>query len=173
LTGVAGLVVVAELDGKLAITKALDGRVGAFKQRGRGLSAGELLVAMASCQLAGGNHLVSLDRQRADAAGQRLAAVAAPASTTAAGLARRFRLEQFAGIETAIGEVNERVLGLVGQVRRSALKNRFRAVGDRCLEGVRSPGPHVRYLGTMARGGGDGHDPRGETPGALEDRPGN
>lgn len=121
LTGAAGLVAVAELDRKLALTAALDRRVAGIKQRNRGLSAGELLVAVASCQLADGDHLVSLDRQRADVAGQRLVAVPTPASTTAAGLARRFEAEHFAGIETAIGEVNERVLHLVGQVRRSAL----------------------------------------------------
>jgi hypothetical protein len=47
LTGAAGLVAVAELDGKLAVTEALDGRAGPFKQRDRGLPAVELLIAMA------------------------------------------------------------------------------------------------------------------------------
>jgi hypothetical protein len=125
LTGAAGLVAVAELDGKLALADTLSARAGRIKQRDRGLPAGELLVAVASCQLAGGDHLVSLDRQRADAAGQALVAVPTPvptpASTTAAGLARTFNPEHFAGIESAIGEVNQRVLGLAGQVRRSRL----------------------------------------------------
>src|ERR1700737_4354162 len=99
LTGAAGLVAVAELDRKLALTATLDGRVAGIKQRDRGVSAGELLVAVASCQLGDGDHLVSLARQRADAAGQRLVAVPTPASTTAAGLARRFGPQHFAGIE--------------------------------------------------------------------------
>jgi hypothetical protein len=55
-----------------------------FKQRGRGLSAGQTLTAIASCQLAGGDHLVSLDRRRADTAGQELQPVPTPASTTTA-----------------------------------------------------------------------------------------
>jgi hypothetical protein len=121
LTGVSGLVAVDELVGKLALTQTLDEAIGAFKQRERGLSAGELLVAVASCQLAGGDHLVSLDRLRADAAGQRLMSLKTPPASTAAGLAKRFTSDRLAGIETAIGQVNTRVLGLVGQVRRSAL----------------------------------------------------
>jgi hypothetical protein len=121
LTGVSGLAAVDELAGKLALPRTLDAAVGEFKQRDRGLSAGELLVAVASCQLAGGDHLVSLDRLAADTAGQRLQRVPTPAASTAAGLAKRFTPEHFAGIETAIGQVNTRVLDLVGQVRRSAL----------------------------------------------------
>jgi hypothetical protein len=45
----------------------------------------------------------------------------APASTTAAGLARRFGAAQLAGIGAGVAAVNARVLGLTGQVRRSAL----------------------------------------------------
>jgi hypothetical protein len=122
LTGASGLVAVAELDAKLAVTATLDEYIGPIKRRDRGLSAGGLLASMASCQLAGGDHLVSLDRHRADVAGQRLTGVARPPSTTAAGLARRFGPAQLAGIETAIGQINARVLGLVPRVRRSALE---------------------------------------------------
>jgi hypothetical protein len=121
LTGVSGLAAVDALVGRLGLAGALDAAVGEFKQRDRGLSAGELLVAVASCQLAGGDHLVSLDRLRDDAAGQRLRQIKTPAASTAAGLARRFTTDDFAGIGTAIGQVNAAVLGLVGQVRRSAL----------------------------------------------------
>jgi hypothetical protein len=121
LTGSSGLVAVAELDARLGIVKCLDAGIGPIKERDRGLSAGELVTAMVCAQLAGEDHLVGLDRQRADVAGQRLCPVPAPASTTAAGLARRFTDAQLAGIETAVGQVNARVLALVGQVRRSAL----------------------------------------------------
>jgi len=99
----------------------LDAGIGAIKVRDRGLSGGQLLMAMASCQLAGGDHLASLDRRRADTAGQRLEAVPTPPSRTAGGLARRFGPEALAGIESAIGVVNAQVVGRVGQVRRSAL----------------------------------------------------
>lgn len=110
-----------ELDRVLALTRTLDEHLPAFKERDRGLSAGGTLTAIASCQLAGGDHLVSLDRRRADVAGQELEPVPTPASTTAAGLAKRFTEETFTGIETAVAALNARALGLVGQVRASAL----------------------------------------------------
>ncbi|HET9654992.1 MAG TPA: IS1380 family transposase [Kineosporiaceae bacterium] len=121
LTGSAGVAAVAEVDRVLGLTKCLDRRIPGFKQRDRGLTAGQTLTAIASCQLAGGDHLVSLDARRADTAGQELEPVPTPASTTATGLAKRFTASQFAGIEAGVALVNTRVLGLVGQVRRSAL----------------------------------------------------
>jgi len=121
LTGSSGVVAVCEADRVLGLTKILDRHLPGFKQRDRGLTAGQTLTAIASCQLAGGDHLVSLDRRRADTAGQELEPVATPASTTAAGLAKRFTTSAFAGIEAAVAEVNARALALVGQVRRSAL----------------------------------------------------
>ena len=72
----------------LGLTGTLDGRLGALKQRRRGLSGGQLLVSIASAQLTGTDHLVGLDRRRADAAGQALEPAPTPASTTAAGIAR-------------------------------------------------------------------------------------
>ena len=110
-----------EVDRVLGLTAALERGVGAVKQRCRGLSGGQLLTALASAQLTGADFLVRLDERREDVAGQQLEPVPTPASTTAAGIARRFGLEQLRGIESAIGEANERVVSLVGQVRRSAL----------------------------------------------------
>ncbi|HVI34619.1 MAG TPA: transposase, partial [Gaiellales bacterium] len=110
-----------EADRVLGLTAALERGVGAVKQRRRGLSGGQLLIALASAQLTGADFLVRLDERRLDLAGQELEPVPTPASTTAAGIARRFTTEHLRGIETAIGEVNNRVVSLVGQVRRSAL----------------------------------------------------
>jgi hypothetical protein len=44
---------VTEVDRVLGITDALDGAVGPVKARRRGLTAGALLISMASAQLAG------------------------------------------------------------------------------------------------------------------------
>lgn len=121
LTPCAGVEAVREVDRVLGVTTALDRHVGAVKQRRRGLSGGQLLTAMASCQLTGGDHLVSLDRRGADVAGQQLEPVPTPASTTAAGIAKRFSWERLRGIEAAVGQVNTRMVALLGQVRRSAL----------------------------------------------------
>ncbi|WP_448073737.1 hypothetical protein [Georgenia yuyongxinii] len=55
---------------KLGVVEALDEAIGPIKQRARGLTGGELLVGMATAQLAGQDFLVGLDRVRADVAGQ-------------------------------------------------------------------------------------------------------
>ncbi len=98
LTAVSGVVAVAELVGRLGVTAALDDAVGAIKQRDRGLSAGELLVAVAQAQMFGAEFWTGLDRRRADAVGQALSVVPTPASTTAVELAQRFGPAQLAGI---------------------------------------------------------------------------
>jgi len=121
LTPNAGLAVVSELVEHLNVTGTLDAGIGPLKQRDRGINGGELLVSMASCQLAGGDHLVSLDRLRADTAGQHLVSVPTPVSTTAAGVAGRFTQRHLAGIEAGIAVLHQRVLAGVGQVRRSSL----------------------------------------------------
>ena len=112
----------AEADRVLGLTHTLDVHIPRFKQRDRGLTPGQTLTAVASCQLTGGDHLVALDRRRADTAGQELEPVPTPASTTAAGLAQRFGPAQLAGIEAGIAAVNAVVVQRVGQVRASALR---------------------------------------------------
>ena len=111
----------SELVEHLNVTATLDAGIGPLKQRARGITGPELLVSLASAQLTGGDHLVSLDRLRADIAGQELVWVPTPASTTAAGVARRFTPQHLAGIEAGIAVLNQRVLARVGQVRRTRL----------------------------------------------------
>lgn len=53
LTPASGVVAVAELVARLGVTAALDDAVGVIKQRDRGLSAGEFLVALAQAQMFG------------------------------------------------------------------------------------------------------------------------
>ena len=72
LTGHAGVAAVAEADRVLGIAVALDGAVGRVKQRRRGVTAGGLLLSMASAQMTGADFLVGMDRRRADTAGQQL-----------------------------------------------------------------------------------------------------
>jgi hypothetical protein len=99
LTPNAGLTVVTELCDRLGVIEALDMAVGPIKQRSRGYGAGELVTGIAAAQLAGEDFLVGLDRQRADAAGQQITPVPGLASTTAAGLARRFTPKQWQAVE--------------------------------------------------------------------------
>ena len=121
LTPAAGVEALREVDRVLGVTAALDGGIGAVKKRARGLTGGELLLAMASAQLAGEDFLVGLDRRRADTAGQELEPVPTPASTTAAGIAKRFGGAQLQGIEKGIGTVNTTMVSLLPLVRRTTL----------------------------------------------------
>lgn len=124
LTAFSGLVAVTELVQALGVVEALDQAIGPIKERQRGYSAGELLVGLASAQLAGEDFLVGLDRQRDDAAGQALAPVAGLSSTTAAGLARRFTPEQFLAVEEGVAAAGERMLAMVPARRQEVLTRR-------------------------------------------------
>jgi len=119
LTPVSGVVAVAEMVGRLGVTAAVDDAVGSIKQRDRGLSAGQFLVAVAQAQMFGAEFWTGLDRRRA---GEALSAVATPASTTAVELAQRFGPAQVAGIEEGIGEIASRVIGLLPTARRAVLR---------------------------------------------------
>jgi hypothetical protein len=122
LTPVSGVVAVAELVGRLGVTGALDDAVGEIKQRDRGLSAGEFLVAVAQAQMCGAEFWTGLDRRRADTAGEALSAVPTPASTTAVGLAGRFGPAQLTGIEEGVGEIVCRVIGRLPAARQAVLR---------------------------------------------------
>jgi len=121
LTQYSGMAAVTELVDRLAMIKLLDVAIGPIKERDRGFSGGELLVGMACAQLAGEDFLVGLDRYRADAAGQALAAVPGLASTTAAGLARRFTEGQWRAVETGIGDVHAAMLALLPEQQAARL----------------------------------------------------
>ncbi len=122
LTPASGVVAVAEMVGRLGVCAALDDALGEIKQRDRGLSAGQFLLAVAQAQMCGAQFWTGLDRRRADTAGEALSAVATPASTTAVQLADRFGPAQVAGIEEGIGEICCRVVGLLPARRRAVLR---------------------------------------------------
>ncbi len=122
LTPASGVVAVAELAGRLGVSAALDDAVGSIKQRDRGLSAGQFLLAVAQAQVFGAQCWSGLDRRRADVAGEALSAVPTPASTTAVELAERFGPAQLAGVEEGIGEIVSRVMGLLPATRRAVLR---------------------------------------------------
>jgi hypothetical protein len=121
LTATSGVAAVGEFVDKLDVVARFDRGVGPIKERDRGATAGELLVGMAQSQLLGADALVGLDRQRVDVAAAELSAVPVLASTTAAGLARRFGPEQLAGVETATADLAGRAFGLLPAERRVAL----------------------------------------------------
>lgn len=121
LTGASGVVAVAEFVDALDVVGRFDRGVGSVKKRDRGATAGELLVSMAQSQLLGADALVSLDRQRADVAAVELSVVPVLASTTAAGLARRFGPEHLVGVEVGFADLAQRAFDLLDAERKTAL----------------------------------------------------
>ncbi len=150
LTASSGVAAVAEFVDKVDVVGILDRGIGAIKQRARGLGAGELLVGLAQSQLLGGNALVALDRQRVDVATAELSAVPGIASTTAAGLARRFEASHLAGIEAGVAELARRAFGLLPVGRRTQLAGRVTVDMDSTdieVYGCRKQGVAYNYAG--------------------------
>ncbi len=126
----AGIEAVRELDRVLGITTALDAEIGQVKQRARGLSPGQVLMTMASAQLAGEDFMVGLDRRRADAAGQLLEPTPTPPSTTWAGNAKRFTNDHLAGLPAAMKTINTGWVSRLPAVRRGVLLREVTIDGD-------------------------------------------
>jgi hypothetical protein len=155
LTATAGMVCVAEAVRALGVIGAIDGFVGPIKQRDRGLSAGEFVVGVAECMLAGGDFLADLDRARADTAAASLRAVAEPpASTTARTLAQRFGPDELAGIEGAWVETAARALELAPASERARLRGGRPTVDVDSTEievfGRAKDGVAYNYMGQLA-----------------------
>lgn len=105
VTGMAGLVAVDEMTARLALVAELDAGIGPIKQRARGLTGGQLLVAMATAQLLGQDCLAGLDRVREDVGSALLGEAPLPPSTTAGRLAGCFGPDRLRGIETGLAGV--------------------------------------------------------------------
>ncbi len=108
LTPYAGLAISGELVRSLRLVELIDaelsaaGRVTPVKQRRRALSPGGHVVALAECQLIGGDCFDDVERVRADRAGALLRAVAEfPSAPTARQLAYRYRPAHIRAIERA------------------------------------------------------------------------
>jgi hypothetical protein len=122
LTAQAGLALVAETDRVLGIAAEIDAGVGPIKTRRQGLGAGGLVLAVAEMMLAGGDFMVDLDHQRADAAGRGLRAVPEiPSSPTFIARSKRFDEGVFAGIEAANTTLVARWYQSLDAGRREAL----------------------------------------------------
>jgi hypothetical protein len=153
LTATSGVAAVAEFVDKLDVVARFDRGIGAIKTRDRGASAGELMVGLAQSQLLGGDALVALDRQRSDVAAVELSAVPVLASTTAAGLARRFGPEHFAGVETAVADLADHGFGLLPVDRRVELSAKVTLDMDSTdveVYGSKKQGVAYNYAGQRA-----------------------
>jgi len=108
LTPYAGLAISGEVCRKLRLVPLVDAelaaaRVAPVKRRRRGLSAGQLAVAVAEAQLAGAECFDDVQDVRADRAGAPLRAVAGtPSAPTARQLACRFKPGHIRAIERGV-----------------------------------------------------------------------
>jgi hypothetical protein len=109
LTPYAGLAISGELSRNLRVVELIDaelqavGRVAPVKQRRRGLSPGELTVAIAEAQMVGAECFDDIEVLRADGASAPWRAVPqTPSAPTARQLAYRFRSTHIRAIERAV-----------------------------------------------------------------------
>jgi hypothetical protein len=113
LTAFAGLLLPGELIRRTRLVERIDAAVNAvrpFKERRRGASAGELLVALGEAMLVGGDHLAHLEVLRKDTAGAELRAIAEPPPpSTASQLLRRLTLRQCQAVIATVAAVGTEV----------------------------------------------------------------
>ena len=114
LTRYAGLAVTGELARRLRLVELIDAelaverRARPVKVRRRGLSPGQLVVAIAESQLVGGEFFSDLEEVRADEAGSELRTVSAiPSAPTALQRAKDFRRVHCQRVERACARVGE------------------------------------------------------------------
>lgn len=122
LTPFAGLAVIGAIARALGLVSLIDGelacegRAAPVKVRARGVSGGELVLALAESQLIGGECFDDIEDLRADRAGARLrGAERVPAASTARQLARRFRRCHIQAIERAIARAGGRLDRALGR----------------------------------------------------------
>src|SRR5271157_5446930 len=82
---------------------------------------GGMLAVMAAAQLAGEDFLAGLDRVRADQAGQQVTLVPGLATSTAAGIARRFTEKHWRGTEAGLAAATARMAALLPAERAAEL----------------------------------------------------
>jgi hypothetical protein len=122
LTPYAGLAVSGELVRRLRVGELVDAelsverRARPVKVRRRGLSAGQLVVSLAECQLVGGSFFDHIEDVRADHAGAGLRAVAKmPSAPAALQNAKRFRRCHLQRVERAAARAGERLDRALGR----------------------------------------------------------
>jgi len=165
----AGLAVIGELARRLRLVELIDAelsverRARPVKVRRRGLSPGQLVVALSECQLIGGEFFSDLEEVRADPAGSGLRTVGqTPSAPTALQRAKDFRRVHCQRVERAcarVGEHLDRALGreatepvtidldatvieVYGARKQGAARNRL---------GQLSYAPHVAFLAQRGR----------------------
>lgn len=169
LTPYAGLAVSGELARRLGLAELIDAelaverRARPVKVRRRGLSAGQLVVSLAECQLVGGSFFDHLAGVRADHAGAGLRAVGAtPSAPAALQNAKRFRRCHVQRIERAMARSGERLDRALGRdpaqvvtvdldATQVTVYGRRKQGAARSRHGCMSYAPHVAFWAQRGR----------------------
>jgi hypothetical protein len=169
LTPYAGLAVSGELARRLGLAELIDAelaverRARPVKLRRRGLSAGELVVSLAECQLVGGSFFDHVEDVRADGAGAGLRAVAdTPSAPAALQNAKRFRRCHVQRVERALARAGERLDRALGRepgepvtidldATQVTVYGRRKRGAGRSRHGHMSYAPHVAFWAQRGR----------------------
>jgi hypothetical protein len=169
LTAHGGLVVIGDLAERLDLVGLIDAELGRerrarpVKTRRRGLSAGELVVSLAECQVVGGSFFDHLEDQRADRAGAALRAVATvPSAPAALQFSKRFRRVHCQRVERAMARAGERLDGALDRDRARPVTidldatvvtvyGRGKEGAARCRTGHMSYAPHIAFWAERGR----------------------
>lgn len=165
----AGLVVTGELARRLRLVELIDAelaverRARPVKVRRRGLSPGQLVVALSECQLVGGEFFSDLEEVRADQAGSALRTVGqAPSAPAALQRAKDFRRVHCQRVERACARVGEHLDRALGRELQEPVTIDLDATGievyghrkqgaARNRHGQMSYAPHVAFWAQRGR----------------------
>jgi hypothetical protein len=163
----AGLTVTGELARRLRLVELIDAELSAerraapVKVRRRGASPGELVVAIAECQLVGGECFSDLERVREDHAGRELRAARTPSSPAALQRAKDFRRVHCQRIERALARCGEHLDRALARDVSEAVTIDLDATGievygrkrgaARSRHGSMSYAPHVAFWAQRGR----------------------
>jgi Transposase DDE domain group 1 len=169
LTRYAGLAVTGELARRLRLVELIDAelaverRARPVKLRRRGLSPGQLMVALSECQLVGGEFFSDVEEVRADDAGRGLRTVAAtPSAPTVLQRAKDFRRVHCQRVERACARVAEHLDRALRRGRSEPVTIDLDATGievfgrrkqgaARNRQGQMSYAPHVAFWAQRGR----------------------
>jgi hypothetical protein len=162
-----GLTVTGELSRRLRLVELIDAelsverRAAPVKVRRRGASPGELVVAIAECQLVGGECFSDIERVREDQAGCGLRAARTPSAPAALQRAKDFRRAHCQRIERALARCGEHLDRALGRDPGEAVTIDLDATGievygrkrgaARSRHGSMSYAPHVAFWAQRGR----------------------
>jgi hypothetical protein len=155
---------VLDLQGRIDDELSLERRARPVKVRRRGASPGELVLALAECQLVGGSLFSDMEEVRADRAGAALRIVAGtPSAPAALQRSKDFRRVHCQRVERAVADAGHELDRLLGRDRSLELATvdldatqievygRYKQGAARNRQGQMSYAPHIAFWAQTGR----------------------